>query len=101
MHQPQNISDDPTLDILVLHVENGRDIFISINGKYKPSCFGFSMLTLMQLPNPVHEMSLAELIKIVEFYLIAFIYYVFFFFNNKPNYISCVRNIIQFINQIL
>ncbi len=53
------------LDILVLHVDNGRDIFITMIGEYKPSCFGFSVETLIRLNNPVHELDLKELLKIV------------------------------------
>lgn len=54
------------LDILVLHVENGRDIFITIFGEYKPSVFGFRMETLMKLTKPLVEYDLNELIVIVS-----------------------------------
>lgn len=55
-----------TLDILVLHVENGRDIFITIFGDYRPSCFGFSVETLIRLPCPVMELDLIDLMAIVS-----------------------------------
>eukprot|EP00128_Syssomonas_multiformis_P012082 Colp12_sorted_trinity150504_noHs@19516 len=36
-------------DILVLHLENGKDYFISISGNYLPSCFGTSLKTLVKV----------------------------------------------------
>ena len=54
------------LDILVLHVENGRDIFITIFGEYQPSIFGFKMETLMKLTKPLIEYNLHELVAIDE-----------------------------------
>lgn len=52
------------LDILVLHVENGRDIFITIFGEYQPSVFGLRLATLMKLNKPLMEFSLKELVAI-------------------------------------
>ncbi|KAL7033635.1 hypothetical protein ACKWTF_007654 [Chironomus riparius] len=52
------------LDILVLHIENGRDIFITIFGEYQPSVFGLRLDTLMKLNKPVLEYSLKELNEI-------------------------------------
>lgn len=52
------------LDILVLHVENGRDIFITIFGEYQPSVFGLRLDTLMKLSKPLLEYSLKELVAI-------------------------------------
>ncbi|XP_055597447.1 inositol polyphosphate 5-phosphatase OCRL [Uranotaenia lowii] len=52
------------LDILVLHVENGRDIFITIFGEYKSSCFGVSLETLMKLNKPIYEYEINELIAL-------------------------------------
>lgn len=54
------------LDILVLHVENGRDIFITIFGEYQPSIFGFKMETLLKLTKPLIEYNLHELVAIDE-----------------------------------
>lgn len=69
MHRKQRESVTKVpLDILVLHVDNGRDIFITIFGEYKPSCFGFSVETLIRLPRPVHELELPELMAIVRFH---------------------------------
>ncbi len=36
--------------ILVMRVEGGNDIFLSLSGRYKPSCFGLSWATLSSLP---------------------------------------------------
>uniref|UniRef100_A0A182MYE0 Rho-GAP domain-containing protein n=1 Tax=Anopheles dirus TaxID=7168 RepID=A0A182MYE0_9DIPT len=52
------------LDILVLHVENGRDIFITIFGEYRPSCFGVSIDTLMKLNKPVSAYAIHELVAL-------------------------------------
>ncbi|XP_035898658.1 inositol polyphosphate 5-phosphatase OCRL-like [Anopheles stephensi] len=52
------------LDILVLHVENGRDIFITIFGEYRPSCFGVSLDTLMKLNKPVSLYAIHELVAL-------------------------------------
>ncbi|XP_031641168.1 type II inositol 1,4,5-trisphosphate 5-phosphatase [Contarinia nasturtii] len=65
MHRKQKTSNTKVpLDILVLHVENGRDIFITVLGEYRPSCFGFSVETLARLPQPVYELDLKDLLKI-------------------------------------
>ncbi|XP_053209515.1 inositol polyphosphate 5-phosphatase OCRL-like isoform X2 [Panonychus citri] len=43
-------------DILVLHLEGGKDLFIEIKGSYKPSSFGSSIETLVRLKTPIDEM---------------------------------------------
>lgn len=66
MHRKQKASNAKVpLDILVLHVENGRDIFITVLGEYRPSCFGFSVETLARLSQPIYELDLKDLLKIV------------------------------------
>lgn len=40
-------------DILILHLENGKDYFISVSGKYLVSAFGNSLEFLVRTPNPV------------------------------------------------
>jgi inositol polyphosphate 5-phosphatase INPP5B/F len=52
------------LDILVLHVENGRDIFITVFGEYQPSVFGLRLDTMMKLEKPLIEYTLKELVAI-------------------------------------
>lgn len=54
------------LDILVLHVENGRDIFITVFGEYQPSIFGLRLETLMKLEKPIMEYSLNQLVCIED-----------------------------------
>ncbi|XP_051999378.1 type II inositol 1,4,5-trisphosphate 5-phosphatase-like [Xyrauchen texanus] len=43
-------------DILVLHLERGKDYFISVTGSYLPSCFGSSLGTLCLLKEPIQDM---------------------------------------------
>ncbi|XP_066538323.1 type II inositol 1,4,5-trisphosphate 5-phosphatase isoform X2 [Hoplias malabaricus] len=43
-------------DILILHLERGKDYFISVNGNYLPSCFGSPIHALCQLREPIQEM---------------------------------------------
>ncbi|XP_030013053.1 type II inositol 1,4,5-trisphosphate 5-phosphatase isoform X2 [Sphaeramia orbicularis] len=43
-------------DILVLHLERGKDYFISVTGNYLPSCYGSSIHSLCQLREPVQDM---------------------------------------------
>ncbi|KAM9489325.1 type II inositol 1,4,5-trisphosphate 5-phosphatase isoform 2-T2 [Clarias gariepinus] len=51
-------------DILVLHLERGKDYFISITGSYLPSCFGSSINMLCQLREPIQEMPLETIHKL-------------------------------------
>ncbi|XP_060778152.1 type II inositol 1,4,5-trisphosphate 5-phosphatase isoform X4 [Neoarius graeffei] len=51
-------------DILVLHLERGKDYFISITGSYLPSCFGSSIHMLCQLREPIQEMPLETIHKL-------------------------------------
>jgi phosphatidylinositol-bisphosphatase len=48
----------------VLHVENGRDIFITIFGEFKPSFFGLRPETLMKLAKPIADYEISELMLI-------------------------------------
>ncbi|KAI4894359.1 hypothetical protein NFI96_032795, partial [Prochilodus magdalenae] len=51
-------------DILILHLERGKDYFISIIGSYLPSCFGSSIHTLCQLREPIQDMPLDTICKL-------------------------------------
>ncbi|XP_014262113.1 inositol polyphosphate 5-phosphatase OCRL-1 isoform X2 [Cimex lectularius] len=42
-------------DILVLHFDGGKDIFITVTGEYHRSCFGSSLETLANLVVPINE----------------------------------------------
>ncbi|XP_034475474.1 type II inositol 1,4,5-trisphosphate 5-phosphatase [Drosophila innubila] len=48
-------------DVLILHVKDGRDIFITATGKYQPSCFGLSMETMCRTDRPISEYSQEEM----------------------------------------
>ncbi|XP_067950834.1 inositol polyphosphate 5-phosphatase OCRL-like isoform X2 [Watersipora subatra] len=56
-----NAGTDSIEDILVLHLEGGKDFFVTINGQYTLSCFGSSLSTLIRLPQPIREVSRQEL----------------------------------------
>ena len=43
-------------DILVLHLNGGKDIFITVSGNYIRSCFGASIEALVQLTVPIAEL---------------------------------------------
>lgn len=53
-------------DILVLHLERGKDYFLSVTGNYLPSCFGSSIQTLCQLRDPIQEMPLETIRELVS-----------------------------------
>ncbi|RKP33957.1 hypothetical protein BJ085DRAFT_21339, partial [Dimargaris cristalligena] len=55
-----NTSQEELRDILILHLENGKDYFISIQGNYLPTCFGTSLDVLARLPKPIRRMTLEE-----------------------------------------
>lgn len=42
-------------DILVLHLVNGKDIFVLVSGQYFPTCFGTPLETLVRLASPVRD----------------------------------------------
>uniref|UniRef100_A0A8D0A9W9 phosphoinositide 5-phosphatase n=1 Tax=Sander lucioperca TaxID=283035 RepID=A0A8D0A9W9_SANLU len=53
-------------DILVLHLERGKDYFISVIGNYLPSCYGSSIHSLCQLREPIQDMSQETLREVVS-----------------------------------
>uniref|UniRef100_A0A8C1HWM4 phosphoinositide 5-phosphatase n=1 Tax=Cyprinus carpio carpio TaxID=630221 RepID=A0A8C1HWM4_CYPCA len=53
-------------DILVLHLERGKDYFISVTGNYLPSCFGSSLSTLCLLREPIQDMPLETIRELVR-----------------------------------
>lgn len=52
---PFNEGKQEIRDILVLRLENGKDFFIDINGKYIPTCFGMKLEQLAQMTVPIQE----------------------------------------------
>lgn len=53
-------------DILVLHLERGKDYFISVTGNYLPSCYGTSINSLCQIREPIQDMPQEVLSKMVS-----------------------------------
>ncbi|XP_029308217.1 type II inositol 1,4,5-trisphosphate 5-phosphatase isoform X2 [Cottoperca gobio] len=53
-------------DILVLHLERGKDYFISVTGNYLPSCYGSSIHSLCQLREPIQDMPQETLREVAE-----------------------------------
>ncbi|XP_047735563.1 inositol polyphosphate 5-phosphatase OCRL isoform X2 [Hyalella azteca] len=51
-------------DILVLHLDGGKDYFITITGDYVRSCFGSSINALVHLNKPFCEVPVAQLIDL-------------------------------------
>lgn len=56
-----NISKETLVDVLVLHVENGKDLFIDVIAQWDPTCFGIQLPTLLQLLKPVRCYSLDKI----------------------------------------
>ncbi|RWS22603.1 Type II inositol-1:4:5-trisphosphate 5-phosphatase-like protein, partial [Leptotrombidium deliense] len=50
-----NAGTEKLEDILVLHLDGGKDLFITVSGTYKPSCFGSSIAALTRMQAPVSE----------------------------------------------
>jgi phosphatidylinositol-bisphosphatase len=48
-----NSGEDKIEDIIILHLEHGKDYFISLSGRYVPTCFGTNLETLTKLGGPV------------------------------------------------
>uniref|UniRef100_A0AAX7TCV2 phosphoinositide 5-phosphatase n=1 Tax=Astatotilapia calliptera TaxID=8154 RepID=A0AAX7TCV2_ASTCA len=53
-------------DILVLHLERGKDYFISVTGNYLPSCYGTSIHALCQLREPIQDIPQETLLQLVS-----------------------------------
>uniref|UniRef100_A0A8C1QKQ7 phosphoinositide 5-phosphatase n=1 Tax=Cyprinus carpio TaxID=7962 RepID=A0A8C1QKQ7_CYPCA len=50
-----NSGEDKIEDILVLHLDRGKDYFITVAGNYLPCCFGTSLETLCRMKKPIRE----------------------------------------------
>lgn len=62
-------------DILVLHLEKGKDFFITVSGNYLPSCFGSSLETLVNLHTYIREVPVARLVDLVSYAILYIIVY--------------------------
>ncbi|KAK2891140.1 hypothetical protein Q8A67_013783 [Cirrhinus molitorella] len=59
-----NSGEDKIEDILVLHLDRGKDYFITVAGNYLPSCFGTSLETLCRMKKPIREIPITKLIDL-------------------------------------
>ncbi|XP_051920456.1 type II inositol 1,4,5-trisphosphate 5-phosphatase isoform X1 [Hippocampus zosterae] len=50
-----NSGEQEMEDILVLHLERGKDYFISVTGSYLPSCYGTPVRVLCRLREPIRD----------------------------------------------
>ena len=58
-------------DILVLHLEGGKDFFISVSGNYILSSFGQSLERLVQLHVPIREVPTDKLVDVSSYYTLV------------------------------
>uniref|UniRef100_A0A667ZDK1 phosphoinositide 5-phosphatase n=1 Tax=Myripristis murdjan TaxID=586833 RepID=A0A667ZDK1_9TELE len=63
-----NCGEDAIEDILVLHLDRGKDYFITISGNYLPSCFGTSLETLCRMKKPIREIPITKLIDLEDLF---------------------------------
>ncbi|MGH0174677.1 UNVERIFIED_CONTAM: hypothetical protein FKN15_068913 [Acipenser sinensis] len=64
-----NSTEDSIEDILVLHLDRGKDYFLTIGGNYLPSCYGTSLETLCRMKKPIREIPITKLIDLERSYL--------------------------------
>jgi phosphatidylinositol-bisphosphatase len=77
-----NLGEDKLDDILILHLEKGKDYFVSVSGNYKPTTFAVPLEYLCRLPCPIRSLGEKELLPIenqlsvpqVVWRMISFIY---------------------------
>ncbi|XP_063845659.1 inositol polyphosphate 5-phosphatase OCRL-like isoform X4 [Scylla paramamosain] len=63
-----NCGADKLYDILVLHLDGGKDLFITVTGTYERSCFGSSINALVHMNKPFKEVPVARLIDLESSY---------------------------------
>lgn len=59
-----NAGKDKIYDILVLHLDGGKDFFIIVSGTYVPGCFGASLEALVRMPDPLAEIPIEKLFEL-------------------------------------
>lgn len=59
-----NAGKDKIYDILVLHLEGGKDFFIIVSGTYIPGCFGASLEALVRIPDPITDLPVEDLFEL-------------------------------------
>uniref|UniRef100_A0A8C6K2F5 phosphoinositide 5-phosphatase n=1 Tax=Melopsittacus undulatus TaxID=13146 RepID=A0A8C6K2F5_MELUD len=65
-----NSGEDKIEDILVLHLDRGKDYFLTISGTYLPSCFGTSLEALCRMRRPIREVPVTKLIDLVSSHIL-------------------------------
>jgi phosphatidylinositol-bisphosphatase len=50
-----NMQPSKLEDIVILHLENGKDYFVSVSGSYIPTCFGIPLDVLVHLKQPIRS----------------------------------------------
>ncbi|KAM5180334.1 type II inositol 1,4,5-trisphosphate 5-phosphatase isoform 3-T3 [Mantella aurantiaca] len=53
-------------DILILHLDRGKDFFLSVTGNYLHSCFGSSIQMLSYMREPIRDMSPESIRKLAH-----------------------------------
>ncbi|XP_013923843.1 PREDICTED: inositol polyphosphate 5-phosphatase OCRL-1 [Thamnophis sirtalis] len=61
-----NSGEDKIEEILVLHLDRGKDYFLTISGNYLASCFGTSLEALCRMRQPIREVPVTKLIDLGE-----------------------------------
>ncbi|KAL7979443.1 hypothetical protein Chor_004601 [Crotalus horridus] len=59
-----NSGEDKIEEILVLHLDRGKDYFLTISGNYLVSCFGTSLEALCRMRQPIREVPVTKLIDL-------------------------------------
>ncbi|CAI9615486.1 unnamed protein product [Staurois parvus] len=52
-----NSGEEKLEDILILHLDRGKDFFLSVTGNYLHSCFGSSIQMMCHMREPIRDMS--------------------------------------------
>nr|XP_006125571.2 inositol polyphosphate 5-phosphatase OCRL-1 [Pelodiscus sinensis] len=61
-----NSGEDRIEEILVLHLDRGKDYFLTVSGSYLPSCFGTSLEALCRMRRPIREVPVTKLVDLGE-----------------------------------
>ena len=62
-----NSGEDKIEDILDLHLDRGKDYFLSVSGNYLPSCFGTPIHTLCYMREPILDLPLETVRELVSY----------------------------------
>ena len=59
----------------MLHLEGGKDIFVTVVGEYVRSVFGCSITALVNMSEPMKAVTPGKLIELVSFALIGIVFF--------------------------